>query len=164
MSSTPGGQSPREVAELLRVLDASLDLLDEAAAASFGISRTDLRAMELVSRLGSPTAGQLARELGVTTGAVTGVVDRLERVGYVERKAHRSDRRSVVVQLTPKGRDHERRAFEPVLRKTLRLLGGYTSTERSLIARFLRRIAEITDDASRHTGRSRSAMRPPVRA
>ena len=151
MARRISGESPRAVAELLRILDASLDLLDETTAASFGISRTDLRAMELVSRLGDPTAGQLARELGLTTGAVTGVIDRLEAAGYVERKAHTSDRRSIVARLTAKGRQRERRAFEPVLRKTLALLGTYTTAERGLIADFLRRIAGITETGSRRT-------------
>ncbi|HYK98866.1 MAG TPA: MarR family transcriptional regulator [Candidatus Acidoferrales bacterium] len=130
-------------------MDASLDRLDETAAAAFGIGRTDLRAMELVSRLGTPTAGRLAGELGITTGAVTGVVDRLERAGYVERTTDASDRRKVVVRLTAKGRQREGRMFDPVLADTLRVVGGYSGAERALIADFLRRIAGITERAAR---------------
>jgi DNA-binding MarR family transcriptional regulator len=149
MARRSARETARGVAELLRTLDASLDKLDETAAAAFGIGRTDLRAMEVVSRVGSPTAGQLARELAVTTGAVTGVVDRLARVGYVERKPHGSDRRRVVVQLTLKGRERERRFFEPVLKGTLGVLGRYTAAERGLIADFLRGIAAVTETAAR---------------
>ena len=130
----PRTESARTVADLLRTLNASLDQLDESASAAFGIGRTDLRAMELVSRLGTPTAGRLADELGVTTGAVTGVVDRLERAGYAERAADASDRRRVVVRLTAKGRQREHRMFDPVLAETLRVVGGYTGGERALIA------------------------------
>lgn len=57
--------------------------------------------------------------------------------------------RHQLVQLTAKGRQRERHAFEPVLRKTLALLAIYTSAERGVIADFLRRIAAITERQSR---------------
>ncbi len=86
--------TPITVAAELRALDRSLDLLDEGVAESFGIKRSDLRAMELVSRDGGLTAGLLATGLGVTTGAVTGLIDRMERMGYFRRQDDPDDRPS----------------------------------------------------------------------
>ncbi len=137
--------TPETVAAELRSLDASLDLLDEGVAASFGIKRGDLRAMEVVSRRGRLTAGQLGEELGVTTGAVTGLIDRMERMGYFQRQDDPSDRRKVVVVLTPKARARERRAFEPLERDVQKMLSSYRAADLGLIAAFLRRVGTIVD-------------------
>ena len=140
-----GTAVPETVAAELRALDASLDLLDEGVARSFGISRGDLRAMELVSRGGLVTAGQLAEGLGVSTGAVTGLIDRMERMGYFRREDDPSDRRKVVVLLTPKAKARERRAFERLRRDTERMLSSYRPDELALIAGFLRQVRAIVD-------------------
>lgn len=137
--------TPETVAAELRALDASLDLLDEGVAKSFGITRGDLRAMELVSRDGRVTAGQLADGLGVTTGAVTGLVDRMERVGYFRRQDDPDDRRKVQVVLTPKAKARERRAFEKLGRDMERMLSSYRADELAFIAHFLRRVRAIVD-------------------
>jgi len=77
------------------------EVFGEAAAARLGVNSTDLRCMDILQRLGGATAGELAREAGITTGAVTSVIDRLERAGYAERKRDPDDRRKVLVALTP---------------------------------------------------------------
>lgn len=141
--------APETVAAELRALDASLDLLDEGVARSFGIRRGDLRAMELVSRGGRLTAGQLADGLSVTTGAVTGLIDRMERMGYFRREDDPKDRRKVVVLLTPKAKARERRAFERLGRDTERMLSSYRADELALIADFLRRVRAIVDQVGR---------------
>src|SRR2546429_1828496 len=71
------------VAAELRALDASLDFLDEGVAESFGIKRSDLRAIEVVSRRGRLTAGQLAGGVCVAPRANTRLLDRLEGGGYL---------------------------------------------------------------------------------
>jgi DNA-binding MarR family transcriptional regulator len=78
------------------------EVFGEAAAARLGVNSTDLRCMDILQRLGGATAGELAREAGITTGAVTSVIDRLERAGYAERKREPDDRRKVLVALTPR--------------------------------------------------------------
>ena len=65
------------------------------------MNRTDLTASTRSRAGGGLTAGELAREAGLTTGAVTGVIDRLERVGYARRGPDPADRRKVVVEVTP---------------------------------------------------------------
>ena len=85
-----------ELAELRR----SGDQLDEAVALQFGLNRTDLRCLGILDRRGRVTAGELADESGLTPGAITTVLDRLERGGYANRVADPADRRRVLVVST----------------------------------------------------------------
>ena len=144
----PPTATPGRVAAELRALDASLDLLDEGVAETFGIKRGDLRAMEVVSRRGRLTAGQLAEELGVTTGAITGLIDRMEEMGYFQREDDPSDRRKVVVLLTPKAKTRERRAFERLGKDMQQMLSSYQADELTLLADFLGRARTIVDQIS----------------
>ena len=141
-----GATTADTVASELRALDASLDLLDEGVADAFGIKRGDLRAMEVVSRRGRLTAGQLAEELGVTTGAVTGLIDRMERMGYFRREDDPSDRRKVVVLLTPKAKARERRAFGELGQDMAQMLSRYRAEQLTFLADFLRQTRSIVDE------------------
>ena len=91
----------RRLVEALRSLQLASDLLDEAYADFVGINRTDLRCMDIVDQRGRVTAGELAREAGLTTGAVTAVVDRMETAGLLQRTYDANDRRKVWIELTP---------------------------------------------------------------
>lgn len=91
----------RRLVEALRSLQLASDLLDEAYADFVGINRTDLRCMDIVNQRGRVTAGELAREAGLTTGAVTAVVDRMETAGLLQRTYDANDRRKVWIELTP---------------------------------------------------------------
>jgi DNA-binding MarR family transcriptional regulator len=86
---------------LLRRNQVLTQMLDEAAAEYLGINTTDGRAIDVIDQAGRITAGDLARELRLSTGAVTAIVDRLERAGYARRVADPSDRRRVLIEVTP---------------------------------------------------------------
>jgi DNA-binding MarR family transcriptional regulator len=131
----------------MRLYDASLDLLDQAVATAFGIGRTDLRAMELVSRGGPKTAGDLAADLGLTTGAITALIDRMEKAGMLRRVRSSSDRRQVLVELTPKARRKEALVFGPLARESAKALSRFSGAERAIILDFLRRAKEVSDRA-----------------
>jgi DNA-binding MarR family transcriptional regulator len=73
---------------------------DNRAAAALGVNLTDLHCLNIVENRGGLTAGALAAEAGLTTGAVTGVVDRLERAGYARRVRDATDRRRVRIEVT----------------------------------------------------------------
>src|SRR5919108_4206086 len=75
---------------------------DNLAAELLGVNRTDLHCLNAIENAGGLTAGELARETGLTTGAVTGVIDRLERAGYARRVPDPGDRRRVKLEETPK--------------------------------------------------------------
>ena len=75
---------------------------DNLAAELLGLNRTDLHCINIIENSGGLTAGQLAAEAGLTTGAVTGVIDRLERAGYARRASDPADRRRVRLEVTQK--------------------------------------------------------------
>ena len=76
-------------------------MLDEAAAEYLGINTTDARAIDLIDQAGRITAGDLAHDLRLSTGAVTAILDRLERAGFARRVADPDDRRRVLIEVTP---------------------------------------------------------------
>ena len=76
-----------------------------AAAERFGVSPSDFDAVLLVDTTGPLTAGRIAEAMAITTGAVTGLIDRLERAGWVHRTRHEADRRQVLIEVAPARRD-----------------------------------------------------------
>ena len=94
-----------EVGIELDELRRAADRLDEAVATQFGLNRTDLRCIGILYRRGRVTAGELAEESGLTPGAITTVLDRMERNGFANRVADPSDRRRVIVTSTAPTRE-----------------------------------------------------------
>src|SRR5687767_4440912 len=90
-----------ELVHLARAHEAANDAFDEVAREKLGINRTDLRCLNIIDNHGTMTAGRLAKLSGLTTAAVTAVLDRLERVGYARRVRDQPDRRQVMVEVTP---------------------------------------------------------------
>ncbi|MEJ7598856.1 MAG: MarR family transcriptional regulator [Kofleriaceae bacterium] len=75
-----------------------------AAAERLGVGVSDFDALLLVDATGPLTAGRIAEAMALTTGAVTGLIDRLERAGWVQRTRHEADRRQVLIELAPERR------------------------------------------------------------
>jgi DNA-binding MarR family transcriptional regulator len=90
-----------ETIDLLRRNQVLTQMLDEAAAAYMGVNPIDGRAIDVIDQHRRITAGELARELRLSTGAVTALVDRLERAGYARRVSDPEDRRRVLIEVTP---------------------------------------------------------------
>ncbi len=89
-----------QLGEASRLNQGSTDLFDEAMSDFLGVNRTDSRCLDVIDRCGKVSAGQLASEIGLTTGAVTAVIDRLEVAGYVLRTRDPLDRRKVWIECT----------------------------------------------------------------
>jgi DNA-binding MarR family transcriptional regulator len=90
-----------QVIHLARASQAANDAFDEVAYQKLGINRTDGRCLDIIENQGPMPAGKLAELSGLTTAAVTAVLDRLEAVGYARRVRAEKDRRQVIVELTP---------------------------------------------------------------
>ena len=90
-----------QVGDASRLNQIATDQFDERVGEFLGINRTDGRCLDIITRLGRVSAGHLANESGLTTGAVTAVVDRLEAAGYVQRTRDALDRRKVWLESTP---------------------------------------------------------------
>lgn len=129
--------------DLLRELAASLDALTNAASPHAGLNRTDIRALDIINMQEGLTAGQLAARLKLTTGAITGVLDRLERAGHARRTHDQDDRRRVMVEPTAEARQYGSVVFGELGRELDDLLARYSRRERALIDSFLRSINDI---------------------
>ncbi len=84
----------------IRALGAAMDAFEREASHALGLNRSDLRALNVLEH-GPQPHGAIAEALGITSGSVTALVDRLVDAGYVERQPSPSDRRRVEVVLTP---------------------------------------------------------------
>jgi DNA-binding MarR family transcriptional regulator len=146
----------RLVEELIREFRVSGNqdnAVDNLAADHLGVNDTDLHALNIIENSGGLTAGELATEAGLTTGAVTGVIDRLERAGFARRVPDPADRRRVKVEVTPKFYSRAAKIWAPMAadwEKTL--TGGFTSEELERITEFLRATNEV---GRRHLDRLR---------
>jgi DNA-binding MarR family transcriptional regulator len=104
-ATTRAGERRAVLAKLQRAAQTSTTdgiLFHQAVADRLGLHVTDLRCLNVLAQAGPLTAGELGQQLGLgTTGAVTRMVDRLERAGYVRRQADPSDRRRVIIHPLP---------------------------------------------------------------
>jgi DNA-binding MarR family transcriptional regulator len=121
----------------LRALSTAQDRLDQYAMHRFGINRTDLRALDLIGQAGviSPTA--LAVALGMSTGATSAVLDRLEAAGYARREPDPGHRRRTLVRQTPRAEELGETIFGPVIGGTISEALTYPDTALAIIAEFL---------------------------
>src|ERR1035438_5924000 len=94
-------RSIEELARALRSLVSASDAFDEALGKVLGLNPTDVRCVDLLDKHGKMTAGALADLAGLSTGAVTFLLDRLESAGFVSRVRDIDDRRRVLVELVP---------------------------------------------------------------
>lgn len=101
-----------------------------ATAEAAGLNATDFFCLNLLSLSGPLTAGQLAQQTGLTTGATTRMIDRLERGGLVRRGRDAADRRQVIVEACrPDGHNEIDAALEPARRRMQAVFQRYTAQE-----------------------------------
>ena len=128
-----------------RELSAHTVMFHTAVAERMRLGLTDHKAFDFILREGPVSAGQLAEITGLTTGAVTGVIDRLEKTGYVERVRDAADRRKVLVRpaLTPARERQCCQLFDSLGRSVDKVAAGYSDRELSVILDFMRHSAEM---------------------
>jgi DNA-binding MarR family transcriptional regulator len=113
------------------------DEYDEAVAHAVGVNRTDMRCLDILAQEGGATAGRLATLMGLTTGAITTVVDRLEAAGFARRERDETDRRRVRVALTEKAHSELMPFYAPLQEMSEQLFSGYTEEQLELLLGFL---------------------------
>lgn len=124
------------------------------------LNPTDLRALELISRRRGLSAGALADELRLTTGAVTGVIDRLERAGHAVRVADDHDGRRVVIQTTEQARQTARRMLRGLGDAVEAVLADYSPEQVDLFTDFLGRLEEAVRSDAEELFRTTSNQGP----
>jgi DNA-binding MarR family transcriptional regulator len=145
--------------ELIREVRRSqlaTDRYDQAVADALGLNRTDMRCLDVIQREGSVTAGRLAEATGLTTGAITTVLDRLERRGFARRVRDESDRRRVLVEIAPEVRAGAADYYRGQMDLAERLYKRYTVQEIELLLGFVRAGREVNErEAARLEARTR---------
>jgi DNA-binding MarR family transcriptional regulator len=152
-----------ELIDHIRANQVLTDLLDEKAAEYLGINRTDARAVDVIDQHGRISAGELARELRMSTGAVTTLVDRLERAGYARRVPDPEDRRRVLIEVTPVVDENTQKIYGTI-DEAVPLYDDYTDADLELLVRFhrmgrdwlegrLARVDELASEPRRARGR-----------
>jgi DNA-binding MarR family transcriptional regulator len=127
-----------ELLDEVRRSQNATDRFDQAVADALGLNRTDLRCVDVVDREGPVPAGRLAEATGLTTAAITTVLDRLERAGYARRVRDPKDRRRVLVELTPAVRRAAGSFYEPHAALAESLYDRYTQEQIELLLEFVR--------------------------
>src|ERR1700730_13164938 len=111
-------------------------IFSQAVADSAGISSSDLECLDFLNLEGRVTAGRLAEVTGLTTGAITGVVDRLEKAGFVRRERDDNDRRKVFIAIVPENTARLGKLYQHMQRAILKDWESYSDAELRLLLRF----------------------------
>ena len=142
----------------VRGWQADQELFDSTVIERAGINRTDWRCLDILGTRGPMTAGQLAEAVRLTTGAVTGVLDRLEAAGLVRRIRDTQDRRRVIVQVTDEVDRLGAPVYGPLIADAAEAQSVFDADELELITRFIRIERELL---AKHTKRVAEMSGPP---
>jgi len=115
---------------------------------SFDVGLSDFGVIEMLLHKGPQPVNEIGRRIGLTSGAITAAVDRLESSGLVRREAHPTDRRARVVRLTERGREHATNVFSRHKAVMDAAARGLSRNERALLIDLLRKLGTTVDDAA----------------
>jgi DNA-binding MarR family transcriptional regulator len=150
-----------------RRLSLATIMFHQAVADRLGLNPTDHKCIDLLASAGSTTAGELAEATGLTTGAITGVIDRLEASGFVRREDDPDDRRRVIVRVIPKRYRDIARLFEPFGAAVAQMGASYSERELATILDFITRSCLLLREATLELRKSAPAagkkVKPPQR-
>jgi DNA-binding transcriptional ArsR family regulator len=131
------GEGFRKTASLMQ-------LMGQAAADRVGLNATDLNCLNILSFSGEMTAGELAKQTGLSTASITGVADRLEEAGYVRRERDPKDRRRVVIRLVLDSALRDvAPVFLPLIQAWQGVVNRYTDDELRLIVDFYGQMEQV---------------------
>jgi DNA-binding MarR family transcriptional regulator len=138
----------RAVRQSLRDLAVQLSLLTHQIGGRLDLKGTDLDCLDLIDRYGPIGPGALARRTGLHPATMTGIIDRLERGGWITRERDPNDRRAITVRLVRTRGRQILRLFGGMNTAMTQICAGYTDDELAVIADFVRRTAEAATDAA----------------
>jgi DNA-binding MarR family transcriptional regulator len=139
------------IIDRFREMSTETIMFHQAVADELGLYITDHKCLDLIHRFGAMPAGRLAELTSLTTGAVTGMIDRLEKAGYVRRTIDPKDRRKTIVEpVSNKGLDRKiEMIFMPLHEKMHKFLSSASDSELTLLLDVLTKLIEQTREESR---------------
>lgn len=149
-----------DVAESVDRVSRARRQADIRAARRLGLDHTELAAITALAAEGDMTLGQLGERVGLTSGAVTRLADRLEAVNLAVRRAQEGDRRVVILCATPLAHEQARAAIDGWVRDVQSAYSRLGPRQQPAVSRFLSELAEL---AERHAEQARGANRARAR-
>jgi DNA-binding MarR family transcriptional regulator len=125
------------IGQRVQAFQDATDQVDEAVARRLRLNRTDLRCLSVLSQAGAMNPSALADAAGLTRGAMTTALDRIERAGYVRRVQDEKDRRGIRVVMTEKAVKEIAALYGPLANAGFSLLQKYTVDELAAVLRYL---------------------------
>lgn len=136
----------RRLWELGRTMSTQTVFLHQAIAQGAGLNATDTKCVDLILRCENEhvTAGWLSQQSGLTTGAITHILDRLEKRGYIQRIRDTEDRRRVFIQVKPESLKSLAPKYEAIGTAYMAILEEFTDEELNLICHYLEKASEVS--------------------
>lgn len=152
MKTQPAGKTDLSVYELMdsiRKLTRSTLILQHVIAGKIGLHVTDAECIDFLKEMGPSTAGELAKATRLTTGAITSVIDRLEKAGFVKRIADKTDRRKVIVTILPKNNLRAKVYYDGLAGDVQTLFAKYSSRQLKFLIEHTRHLTGVFQDRTR---------------
>jgi DNA-binding MarR family transcriptional regulator len=144
----------------VRVGSTHTMLFHTAVAEHLGLNPSDHKVADIIALERTPiTPGRLAELTGLTTGAITGVLDRLETAGFVAREQDPEDRRRIIVRILPQRVPEVVELFTPISRRLAELCSRHNNEELALVLKFMQGSTEVVK-ASAEELRQRAGVPP----
>ena len=150
MPTAHGNRGPlqAEVVEQIRRFSAGVVLFNQMVAEKVRLHPTDVQCLNLLDLLGTCTPGKLADGMGLTTGGVTVMLDRLERAGYIKREPNPDDRRSLLVRVSAKKKETLDVHYAAVIQQLDTYIGRMAERDLNTVIRFLDQVNSIRVEAA----------------
>ena len=132
----------------IRRMGAQSVLKSQAIAEKFGLHTTDLECLDLIYLRGQASAGELAEATGLTSGAMTALIDRLEKAGYVMRQADAKDRRRRYVRIRAEAIEPIKALYSPMQAEMFKLWSSFSARDLRVIADFISRSTDLSVDCT----------------
>jgi DNA-binding MarR family transcriptional regulator len=147
-SKQPSSSIGENLSDLVRHHSSAVLRHAAATAKRMGLEASELAALEHLQATGSVTHKRLGERLFMSPGAITAMIDRLERRGYVERIPNLEDRRSALVRITKKGVEESLTHLWPYIEEMKGVEESFSEEERAVVARFLGAATRATQRAA----------------
>ena len=135
-------------------------LFQQHMARKIGVVQTDLKTAEILKEKGPITAGELATITGLSTGAVTALIDRLEKSGYVKRVRHQTDRRKVMIVPIIERQEEIQSHYRALGDEAKSVCSVYSEEELTLVLKFVENMTGILEEESRKLMDERKVQHP----